>query len=100
MTNTRVDRAPTSDRHALPQTVIVVGASGFIGRNLVRRLKAEVARILPVSASASAGCGLPGLRLGDLANCACVPHAALGEFAVSRCAPARLLPAQARVPGS
>ncbi len=97
MTNTRVDRAPTSDRHALPQTVIVVGASGFIGRNLVRRLKAEVARILPVSASASAVDGIPGLRLGDLANVEIGPDAALVDVAAYRYDAARFATAQAEI---
>ena len=32
----------------LPETVIIVGASGFIGRNLVRHLKGRVDRIVPV----------------------------------------------------
>jgi nucleoside-diphosphate-sugar epimerase len=93
----RVDRAPAAGEHALPKTVVVVGASGFIGRNLVRRLKGEVARILPVSASAIAVDGIPGLRLGDLANVAIGPDAALVDVAAYRYDAARFAAAQAQI---
>src|SRR6266853_530434 len=96
MTSTRVDRAPAGD-HALPDTVIVVGASGFIGRNLVRRLTGEVARILPVSASAIAVEGIPGLRLDDLANVAIGPDAALVDVAAYRYDAVRFATAQADI---
>src|SRR6266568_7799090 len=96
MTSTRVDRAPAGD-HALPDTVIVVGATGFIGRNLVRRLKGEVAHILPVSASAIAVDGIPGLRLGDLANVAIGPDVALVDVAAYRYDAARFATAQAEI---
>ena len=96
MTSTRVDRASAGD-HALPDTVIVVGASGFIGRNLVRRLKGEVAHILPVSASAVAVDGIPGLRLGDLANVAIGPDAALVDVAAYRYDAAHFATAQAEI---
>jgi nucleoside-diphosphate-sugar epimerase len=97
MTSTRVDRASSEDRHALPRTVIVVGASGFIGRNLVRRLRGEVARILPVSASATTVDGIPGLRLGDLANVEIGPDAALVDVAAYRYDAARFATAQAEI---
>jgi nucleoside-diphosphate-sugar epimerase len=97
MTSTQVDRAPGADRHALPQTVIVVGASGFIGRNLVRRLQGEVARILPVSASATSVDGIPGLRLGDLATIEIGPDAALVDVAAYRYDAARFATAQAEI---
>jgi nucleoside-diphosphate-sugar epimerase len=42
------------------ETVIIMGASGFIGRNLVRALKADVAKIVPVSVSGAEIEGLPG----------------------------------------
>ncbi len=96
MTSTQVDRARAGD-HALPDTVIVVGASGFIGHNLVRRLKGEVARILPVSASAIAVDGIPGLRLGDLANVAIGPDAALVDVAAYRYDATHFATAQAEV---
>jgi nucleoside-diphosphate-sugar epimerase len=97
MTSTRVDRAPGAVSHALPQTVIVLGASGFIGRNLVRRLRGEIARILPVSASAIAVDGIPGLRLGDLANVEIGPDAALVDVAAYRYDAARFATAQAEI---
>jgi nucleoside-diphosphate-sugar epimerase len=50
----------------LPETVVIIGASGFIGHNLVRRLFRQVGRILPVSASGQAVEGIAGLRLADL----------------------------------
>jgi nucleoside-diphosphate-sugar epimerase len=96
MTSTRVDRAPGAD-HALPQTVIVVGASGFIGRNLVRRLRGEVARILPVSTSATAIDGIPGLTLGDLASVAIGADAALVDVAAYRYDAAHFAAAQAEI---
>src|SRR5258708_11052055 len=97
MTSTPVARAPGADRKFLPQTVIVVGASGFIGRNLVRRLKGEVARILPVSASGSAVDGIPGLRLGDLDTVAIGPDAVLLDVAAYRYDAARFATAQAEI---
>jgi nucleoside-diphosphate-sugar epimerase len=97
MTSTPVDRVPGAGHHALPETVVVVGASGFIGRNLVRRLKGEVARILPVSASAIAVDGIPGLRLSDLANLAIGSDAALVDVAAYRYDAARFATAQAEI---
>ncbi len=97
MLSTRVDPALSPGHHALPETVVVVGASGFIGRNLVRRLKGEVARILPVSASATAVDGIPGLRLGELANLAIGPDAALVDVAAYRYDAARFAAAQAMI---
>ena len=76
---------------------MVVGASGFIGRNLVRRLRGEVPRILPVSASATAVDGIPGLRLGDLATIAIGPDAALVDVAAYRYDAARFATAQAEI---
>ena len=49
----------------LPETVVVIGASGFIGRNLVRHLKGRVGRILPVSASGQAVEGIAGMRFAE-----------------------------------
>ncbi len=84
MISTRVDPTLIAGHHALPQTVVVVGASGFIGRNLVCRLRGEVACILPVSTSAASVDGIPGLRLGDLATIAIGPDAALVDVAAYR----------------
>jgi len=50
----------------LPETVVVVGAGGFIGRNLVRHLRGRVGRVVPVSASGGAVDGIAGLRLAEL----------------------------------
>jgi nucleoside-diphosphate-sugar epimerase len=52
----------------MPDSVIVMGASGFIGRNLVRALKPHVARLVPVSGSGAAVEGLPGHAFADLAS--------------------------------
>lgn len=54
MTNTR------------PDSVIIVGATGFIGRNLVRALKHDIANLIPVSVSGAAVEGLPGHRFNAL----------------------------------
>jgi nucleoside-diphosphate-sugar epimerase len=97
MTSTPVDRAPGAGPHALPETVVVVGASGFIGRNLVRRLKGEVARILPVSTGATEVEGIPGLRLGDLANLDIGPDAVVVDVAAYRHDAARFAAAQAEI---
>lgn len=97
MLSTPVDPNSSAGHHALPETVVVVGASGFIGRNLVRRLKGEVARILPVSASAIAVDGIPGLRLGDLATVAIGPDAALVDVAAYRYDAAGFAAAQAEI---
>src|SRR5437868_1437049 len=50
----------------LPETIVVVGATGFIGRNFVRRLKGQVGRIVPVSGSGSTVEGIAGFRLENL----------------------------------
>lgn len=42
---------------ALPDTVVVVGASGFVGRNLVAHLAGRVPRLIAVSPS---GQSVPG----------------------------------------
>jgi nucleoside-diphosphate-sugar epimerase len=51
---------------ALPETVVVIGASGFIGRNLVRHLRGKVGRIVPVSTSGQQVEGIAGCRLAEL----------------------------------
>lgn len=56
----------SADPGPLPETVIVVGASGFIGRNLVRHLKGQVGRILPVSLAGGEVEGIAGLRFAEL----------------------------------
>jgi nucleoside-diphosphate-sugar epimerase len=70
MTDTPVE--PVSAAGPLPETVVIVGASGFIGRNLVRHLSGKVGRILPVSASGREVEGLAGWRIDDL------DHAGIG----------------------
>ncbi len=65
MSDTRPE-SPLPAHAPLPETVVIVGASGFIGHNLVRRLSRRVGRIVPVSASGQAVEGIAGLRLADL----------------------------------
>src|ERR1700685_1637019 len=48
-----------------PDTIVIAGATGFIGRNLVRALK-DKARIVPVSLSGASVDGLPGQRFDAL----------------------------------
>ena len=49
----------------MPDTIVIAGATGFIGRNLVRLLKDE-ARIVPVSLAGAGVEGLPGHRFEDM----------------------------------
>src|SRR5712691_5135259 len=64
MRNTRPEPPPAAA--SLAETVMIIGASGFIGRNLVRYLSQRVGRIVPVSASGRPVEGIAGLRLAEL----------------------------------
>ena len=97
MIDTRVDTAPTAARQSLPHTVVVLGATGFIGRNLVRRLTGEVERIFPVSASGAAVEAIPGLRFSDLATVDVGSDAALVDVAAHRYDAVRFGTAQAEI---
>lgn len=50
-----------------PETVVIIGATGFIGRNLVRALK-DAIQVVPVSRSGASVEGLMGRRFDDLEN--------------------------------
>lgn len=93
----RGDPATALGREPLPDCVVVVGATGFIGRNLVERLRGEVERILPVSASGAAVAGLPGLRLADLAPIEIGRDAALVNLAAHRYDATRFAAAQSEI---
>ena len=45
------DRSGTA-RHGLPPAVVVIGASGFVGRNLVEALAGTVTHLIGVTGSA------------------------------------------------
>jgi nucleoside-diphosphate-sugar epimerase len=76
---------------ALPQAVVVFGASGFIGRNVVDALKGQVERLVGVNAS---GRPVPGcertFRIGDLGDVGALPadsaviHVAAHRYFASR----------------
>jgi nucleoside-diphosphate-sugar epimerase len=58
--------APLGFDESLPNTVVIVGATGFIGQNLVRELKGKIDRIIPVSRSGVSVAGLTGRDLRSL----------------------------------
>jgi nucleoside-diphosphate-sugar epimerase len=97
MTNTPPEPSEEANHAAVPDTVVVVGATGFIGRNLVRRLRGEVGRVLPVSASGAALDGIPGLRLNDLATIDVGRDAALVDVAAYRYDATSFASAQAEI---
>ena len=68
----------------LPDTVVIVGASGFIGHNLVRHLKGRVRRIVPVSASGSPVDGIAGRRLAALDDADVGPDSVVVNLAAHR----------------
>lgn len=68
----------------MPQTVIVVGAGGFVGQNLVRHLKGKIGRVLPVGTSGSAVAGIPGLRWDELDSVDLEPDTVLVNLAAFR----------------
>lgn len=57
---------PADLSQAFPQTVVIVGATGFVGQNLVRHLKDKIPTIVPVSKSGRAVAGIAGVRFADL----------------------------------
>ncbi|MGC8536462.1 MAG: NAD-dependent epimerase/dehydratase family protein [Rhizomicrobium sp.] len=67
-----------------PETVVIAGATGFIGRNLVRFLKPHVGRIVPVSASGTAVEGLAGHRFDALAGLSAGPDSVVINVAAYR----------------
>src|SRR5688500_1050488 len=97
MNDTRAKGACRGGDNPLPRTVIVVGATGFIGRNLVARLRGEAERIVPVSASRVAVDGIPGARLADLAASDIGPGAALVNVAAHRYDASQFAAAQAEI---
>ena len=80
-----------------PDSVIIMGASGFIGRNLVRCLKPHVARIVPVSVSGAAVEGLPGHRFDELAALKAAPDTIVINVAAYRYDAANFAAGQAEI---
>ena len=68
----------------MPDSVIIMGASGFIGRNLVRALKPHVTRIVPVSVSGADVEGLPGHAFADLDTSKAAPGSIVINVAAYR----------------
>ena len=66
------------------ETVVIMGASGFIGRNLVRNLKPHAARIVPVSAAGADVEGLPGHAFADLGSLQAPPDSIVINVAAYR----------------
>jgi nucleoside-diphosphate-sugar epimerase len=76
---------------SLPEAVIVAGASGFIGRNIVDALRGETGLLIGVNSNGApvAGCdrtvALNGLaKLGALPNRTAIVHVAAMRYAASR----------------
>ncbi len=72
----------------MPDTVVIVGATGFVGRNLVRFLKGRAARVLPVSSAGATVEGIAGLTLADLETADLSPDTVLVHLAAIRYDPA------------
>jgi nucleoside-diphosphate-sugar epimerase len=66
------------------ETVIIMGASGFIGRNLVRTLKPHVTRLLPVSVSGADIEGLSGHAFAELETLKVAPDSIVINVAAYR----------------
>jgi len=81
----------------LPDAVVVVGATGFIGRNLVERLASCIGRVIPVSTSGAAVCGVPGMRIAELAGAELPADAVLVNAAAYRYDASRFADAQAEI---
>jgi nucleoside-diphosphate-sugar epimerase len=70
--------------NTLPDSIIIVGASGFIGRNLVRALKRHVAKIVPVSVSGADVEGLSGHAFAGLETLKAAPGSIVINVAAYR----------------
>jgi nucleoside-diphosphate-sugar epimerase len=66
------------------ESVIIMGASGFIGRNLVRTLKPRVARLVPVSVSGADVEGLSGHAFAELETLKVAPDSIVINVAAYR----------------
>ena len=67
-----------------PESVIIVGASGFIGRNLVRALKPHIAKVIPVSVSGADVEGLSGHAFAGLDTLNAAPDSIVINVAAYR----------------
>jgi nucleoside-diphosphate-sugar epimerase len=84
MAGTSPDATGSSSGRALPETVIVIGASGFIGRNLIEHLKEKVPRLIAVSTSGVPISGVPGLAFARLDEADVGPEAVVVNLAAYR----------------
>jgi nucleoside-diphosphate-sugar epimerase len=66
------------------ETVIIMGASGFIGRNLARALKPHVTRLVPVSVSGADVEGLSGHAFAELETLKIMPDSIVINVAAYR----------------
>ncbi len=87
----------TTPPDRMPGTVVLFGASGFVGRNLMRALKPHVGRILPVSSSGSPIDGVPVHRFADLKSLAVEPEAIAINVAAYRYDAANFAEAQTKI---
>lgn len=81
---------------ALPETVVIIGASGFIGQNLVQHLKGRVRRILPVSSNGVSVFGIPGIPVDQLLDADVGPGTVVVNLAAFRYDAANFSDAQAQ----
>jgi UDP-glucose 4-epimerase len=82
---------------ALPETVIIIGASGFIGRNLLEHLKGKVPRLLGVSNSGVSVSGIPGLAFARIDEADVGPETVVVNLAAYRYDAAKFAEAQAEI---
>src|SRR4051812_29557591 len=97
MTATLPDSVAERRGGPLPDAVVVVGATGFIGRNLVERLASRIGRVIPVSTSGTAVCGVPGMRVAELAGAELPADTVLVNAAAYRYDATRFAEAQAEI---
>ena len=83
--------------NSLPESVIIVGASGFIGRNLVRALKPHVPQVVPVSVSGKNVEGLPGHCFRNLDDLKPAPDSVVIHVAAHRYDAANFVAAQTEI---
>lgn len=97
MPGTSPSGAGSAGPQALPETVMIIGASGFIGRNLVEHLKGKVPRLLAVSNSGVSVSGIPGLAFARMDEAHVGPKTVVVNLAAYRYDAAKFAEAQAEI---